>query len=481
MRQALHIFLKDVRGLRHHIVLLMALIACFVWLDVHVISNVVITAEVIVTAAVWFLIARAIHNDGLADDDEFWLTRPYERKSLLLAKLLMAIFSVAVPFFIADAAILATQSLPVANYFGGIALRQLYVSLWLIVPPFAIASVTRTAAQNVLAWIVMAAIALLTWFPGLLGTDNQFRLSNEKYALTAALALAIIAAWLQFSSRRTTLSRILIAAAILLPAPPFPESAALAIEQLRDSEPALTSRISVTAAAQDIAEPEETGYQGSRHCANIPLRMDGIPPGWQVAILSQNDRFESDGRTWSSGWRQGLSRPESLSVCAAGDRTSERVSVRTTIALAVYAPEKSIRVPATLNTFEVPGIGTCRFAVITQTQETRQYILACRTAVWVPPPGEVGIAGKASPAAAISPAEFPWTPFGLLPGLSPILRWGTLEMDEGVDSFDLKKGIMPRSGLKSLIREGGKIEFRPRKQVAILRREISVREIRFPN
>jgi hypothetical protein len=223
------------------------------------------------------------------------------------------------------------------------------------------------------------------------------------------------------------------------------------------------------------------GYQGSRHCVDVPVRAEGVPPGWRVEVLSQDDRFESGAKTWNSGWHQAASRKDSLSVCEAGNRESGPVSVRTSVALAVYQPETPVRVRTTLDSFEVPGIGTCQFVPVTQMQGLKQYTLTCRTAVWVPPSGEVGVAGKQDPSAPIAPADLPWTPFGLLPGLSPVYRWTALQMDEGIDVFDRSKGIMPRSGLRSLIREGGEIEFRPAKRVAVLRREISVREIRFAN
>jgi hypothetical protein len=473
VKQALRIFLKDVRGLWGLITLLMAAIGCFALLDAAGSSNAVIAVELIVMVSVWFLIGRAIHEDGLADDNEFWLTRPYDRGSLLAAKALMAVFVVAVPLLIANAAILAIQSLSIPTNLGGLALRQLYISFWLIAPPFAISSITRTAAQNVLAWIAMAAIALLTWFPGITRANNDFRFENEKYALAVALVLILSAALLQFFSRKTRWGRVMVATAILLPSPPFPESAALAIEQLRNRQPELTSRISVTAMTESVTEPARLGYRGSRHCVDVPVRVEGVPSGWQLGVLSQNDRFESAGEAWSSGWHQGLSRGESLSVCAAGDLTANPVSLRTSIALAVYEPEKPVHVRATLDTFNAPGIGQCRFVPAMQ----KQYFLNCRSAVWLPPSGDAGVTGKASPVAPIAPAEFPWTPFGLLPRLSPIYRWTTLAMDEGSDHF--AKGEMPSSGLKTLMREGGSLEFRPKRRVAVLRREISVREVRF--
>ena len=64
--------------------------------------------------------------------NQFWLTRPYERGSLLFAKILMAVLVVGVPLFMANCVILATQSLPVAGNLGGLVLRQLITAIWLM-------------------------------------------------------------------------------------------------------------------------------------------------------------------------------------------------------------------------------------------------------------------------------------------------------------------------------------------------------------
>src|SRR5207244_1440069 len=100
------------------------------------------------------------------------------------------------------------------------------------------------------------------------------------------------------------------------------------------------------------------------HCAPIPLAIGGVGPGWRLAVLSQNDSFESDGRTWSTGWHQG--RPGasdfshisggSVSACVGTAKLRELgeekpLAVHVSIALAVFAAQPPIRVPATLAPF----------------------------------------------------------------------------------------------------------------------------------
>ena len=83
MKQALHIFRKDVDALRIEIGVFVLLALAFGWTKIHV-SNDEWTDPLIVLAAS-FLIARAVHADALPGDRQFWLTRPYTRMSLLSA------------------------------------------------------------------------------------------------------------------------------------------------------------------------------------------------------------------------------------------------------------------------------------------------------------------------------------------------------------------------------------------------------------
>ena len=146
MKQALHIFKKDVRRLWLLISILIVTIVLFALelnlrIGLRWTSNSL--AELLVVPLIWFLISLAIHEESLPGENQFWLTRPYDRRSLLLAKIMMAVVVVALPLFIADCVILSERSFSVAGNFGGLILRQFVKAAWLIVPPFAVASVTR--------------------------------------------------------------------------------------------------------------------------------------------------------------------------------------------------------------------------------------------------------------------------------------------------------------------------------------------------
>jgi len=100
MRQTLHIFGKDVRYLWREICLVLALDAMFAWIETH--SPDPWWAEMLLTAAAGYLVARLIHAEAIPGDRQFWITRPYRWKSLLGAKLLFVLVFVNLPILIAQ-------------------------------------------------------------------------------------------------------------------------------------------------------------------------------------------------------------------------------------------------------------------------------------------------------------------------------------------------------------------------------------------
>ena len=64
----------------------------------------------------------------------------------------------------------------------------------------------------------------------------------------------------------------------------------------------------------------------------------------------------------------------------------------------------------------------------------------------------------------ISLFRYPWMPMNLLPGMSPVYKWVTMPMDIQI---------------RDAIANGGQIEFSPERQIAMIRREVEVKEVRF--
>src|SRR3954447_19463806 len=99
MRQAIHIFRKDVRYVRNELCLVLGLFAMYAWAATH--TGFPMWAEVLCHIAAAYLIARLIQAETLPGDKQFWLTRPYSRGSLITAKLLGILLLVNVPMFAA--------------------------------------------------------------------------------------------------------------------------------------------------------------------------------------------------------------------------------------------------------------------------------------------------------------------------------------------------------------------------------------------
>src|SRR6185312_16301017 len=119
MQQMMHIFRKDVRGLAPQIALAVLLLGGFLWshaggrsqptfggstlwILVHEYGGVLVVLG-------WLaLIVRVIMEEPQVGDRHFWLTRPYQWKSLLGAKVLFILVFVNLPLFTAQMLFLAT-------------------------------------------------------------------------------------------------------------------------------------------------------------------------------------------------------------------------------------------------------------------------------------------------------------------------------------------------------------------------------------
>src|SRR5206468_452542 len=109
--QVLHIFRKDIREFRIEIaaVLLFTLLVVFVsaqpWESMQRRGGLGSSGDdnpiSVLLAITWcLLIARVIQAEALPGDRHFWLTRPYERKSLVLSKMLFMAVFINVPLLI---------------------------------------------------------------------------------------------------------------------------------------------------------------------------------------------------------------------------------------------------------------------------------------------------------------------------------------------------------------------------------------------
>lgn len=489
MTQAIHILRKDVRRLWRQIAFVMVAIGYFASLAfskqavVLGVLNGTSLIEPVMIGLVWNLIAALVHEESLNGDNEFWLTRPYRRQSLLAAKVMLAVLVVAVPLFIADCVIIGALSFSVSGNFAGLVLRQFFTAAWLILPPFAIASATRLLTEDLLAWLVTGAVAALAYFPN---DDDVLRVAWEKIAIPVAVVLLLAAIWRQYTRRTVWSSRALITAAVLLPAIPFPKPASVALENAIAPVDGAAQSISLSSAVASAEERTQVGFASNpMHCAPISFALAGLRPGWRIEPVAAKSSFETGDVHWTSGWDRvsgwGLYVPKSnassasgtVNACASNAGVSALaggglISARVDLTLAVFSDETITNIPVTFAPFDVPQIGRCVFRTY-GSHEIWQ--LSCYSPVRFPRTGFVEISTGNLWKSPIPKPDNQWMPFGFLPGLSPVYGWTTFAFDAQIREW--------RAASNKSAEAVPQLTFRPEKRIALLQRQVSVESVRF--
>jgi hypothetical protein len=146
MRQALHIFREDTRHLWCEIGLALLVTVLFTVSEIrHAIEGVGKSGYLgryLLPLAWWILIARVIHAEPLPGDRQFWLTRPYSRKSLLAAKALFILVWVNLPKLVADIVIVGAGAFSLRAELPGLLWSQVLLTAVFVLPMAALAAIT---------------------------------------------------------------------------------------------------------------------------------------------------------------------------------------------------------------------------------------------------------------------------------------------------------------------------------------------------
>src|ERR1700730_12428583 len=211
MRQALHIFKKDVRYLWYEIAITLALVVmltCNLW-----------WIEFMVPIAWCNLTARLIYAEPLPGDRWFWITRPYSWKSLLAAKASFILIFVNLPMVVADIIILFKNGFGVFDNLPGIVWSQVLLVSVVVLPVVVLATITTGLVQLVLAGFVPLLALVPLW--GLMhaqASPDWHGLDWIRYSLmigTFVLAGSIVILR-QYELRRTGIARALTIGALVL-------------------------------------------------------------------------------------------------------------------------------------------------------------------------------------------------------------------------------------------------------------------------
>lgn len=385
MRQALHIFCKDIRRLRYDILVTLILAATFAWStgqrtpvfdwQTDRLNRVAELLSLLLPLAWSYLVARAIYGEPLPGDCQFWVTKPYRWKSLLGAKVLFIVVFVILPLLLSDCAILALQGFYPLDHLAGIAWHPLVFVAVFLLPVAALACITVSIAQMVLA--VLAVIAVLSvllrlgitpstpWF----GSPEWVRVS---LAFLVLLLGGLTIMVLQYHARRTGISRILASATLglaMIVLGFLPLRVEFAMQSRLFKSRVDTSSISIQLQPVRRLSPGPPQQSGNGVLVALPIDFSGVPLGMLAVVDGIAAELElPDGKLSKPLLMQG-----NVTVTVDGKRrypvSVERnlyAQVKNTplrmhllVLLTLYGNPRTERMPIKGNFHRVPGVGVC--------------------------------------------------------------------------------------------------------------------------
>ncbi len=439
MKQILHIFVKDARHQWLEILISLAVtlalvIACpsrwhtgamsytssgsfpSLWL----LSNLPDFLVLIIPLSWWLLISPLVHEERLVGDRQFWITRPYEWKKLLAAKVLFLIVFLYIPLWLAQCVMLAEAGFAPFPAFRGLLYDSFQLTCLLVLPVVALATVTRNFARMTLA--VLGAIVCFIAVSMLASNASPDRIAirhGGEIALFLVLALCFSVLVLQYARRNAKVSWILLAVLVVL----FgafnmggsPDNA------LMDRKYSSDQRM-VAAAQFAYQEKEGTGpsafvaQRRDRIGISIPVLVSSVPDG-TVAIpdLLKVTLQAPGGAHWTSAWQ-----PISMNKFFPGESIANAqftmprgaydefigkpLSVQMTFALTQARAGNPERLTLGQHDFAVSGIGICSPVKGFADRLDEIGLIACRAPLRQPELTFVSTAWSNTPCRGASPS-----------------------------------------------------------------------------
>ena len=374
LQQALHIFRKDVREFRIELGVVFLLTLFLVLVNVQTWETMqerggfsLDDGEIfdVLLPLVWgLLIARVIHAEALPGDRHFWLTRPYSRAGLILAKALFIAAFVNLPLFVAQALIVSLDGLPLTAYIGSMLWNQITVTVVFLVPIAAVASLTRNLAQFLpVAVLATAVIALPVLEARYLQEALQWVRASIGTVLAGSVAGTVL--FLQYKRRKTlrhALYGAVAAFAGLVFYLSFPQSAAFAIQSTlsggRDAQFALK-----LGQRRPLATSTTTPNR-YRQLVEIPIIVEGADPR-NVSMDAPQLTFRTLSGVTRRSWTETVIRPQGFAHIVAFEREffdsarNSPVTVHAEYYLTQYGNEHAAEAPLDGTPVFIQGLGQC--------------------------------------------------------------------------------------------------------------------------
>lgn len=405
MGQAIHIFKKDVRHLRFEIAVAITVAGLFAFIETkHALWPVDLVnsrtpasylALLLLPVAWWMLIGRAIHDEALPGDGQFWITRPYSWRSLLSAKLLFIFAFINLPMLIAHAVIIHAYGFSLGAELPALLWSQVLLTIVFVLSILAMSALTDGFVQLIAAILTPCVIALalaglsFNFKPQfiLIGVASGFSIGDDwvrSYLifLIITVAAAAILFW-QYSRRRSAVARSFAVAAWILVAMVFYFISWSTASRIDSALSRTQVDLSSTHLLTDLGaqKPHVAFRQGGQYVGvHIPLQIEGLPSGTSATIEHLSVTFQvPDGTTWKSdsfSWENPKEPDQQFFVqtgfygAAYLERNDVPVKVHGTLYMTVFGNPHTTQVPFGERSVPVPQVGLCS---ATESPDRRNY------------------------------------------------------------------------------------------------------------
>ncbi|HEV2645484.1 MAG TPA: hypothetical protein VGU46_03875 [Acidobacteriaceae bacterium] len=341
----------------------------------------------------WLLTVRAVQAEALVGDEQFWITRPYEWKKLLTAKILFIVVWIGVPYLLAQSWLLNAAGFHPLSYIPRLLYGLLMVLAVFGLPALALGTVTSTFVQLTLTllggYLVYLGFNFAVTTPGLFPATHPYPNKVLPVLLMAGCAAAI---WLQYARRRTRVARtILLVTPLLMALSVVFYNRSSRVDEAYPQNAAGAAAPVVLSLATTPEEPVKTQAWDGLYHLNVPVHYTGVQDGQAVSFDDMRFTITSaDGRQWSSPWQavryirrilpttNGVTLELSMKPEVYDRFKSGPVTVQVTFATTRYQADSITRTTVPTGDAAIPGVGFC-------TPRFRQMPnLYCRAAIQAP-------------------------------------------------------------------------------------------------
>ncbi|HVW07295.1 MAG TPA: hypothetical protein VHC90_01865 [Bryobacteraceae bacterium] len=332
--------------------------------------------------AIWILVAMVIHQDALTDQRQFWLTRPYDRRDLLTAKFLFCTAFVYLPIMLMQVWFAVRWNVPVLPALPSLMFYSLKPSLLMILPALAIAVLTSSLRQFIPVMIGIvggAAILYIKMWPAMVSAADGLETTNI-FGICVILLVPCLAIGLQFYSRRTLRSGVLLTAGLALFTVSWFSRTLMALPSSAAKLPIDPGHVSIEF---DTNSPVRMVSHDPpfQNCAFVPLRIRGVPRGATLVprhphAMMWNARHEERFAHIFQNPIDDTGGGYAIQVCAFQPEALQGL-LRLDVAFEIRTVEKTLRFPAQRQPFAIGRNGHCEIGSTPQLMGGRE-TLNCR-------------------------------------------------------------------------------------------------------